>query len=107
MKDKVYKIFTETEWNAFQKSGQFEGSDDDLRDSFIHLSTKEQIDGVIERFFSDRGPLYVAGFSDPGFRQRLKWETVDSGEVYPHLYGSELLLTSEVTSIAKLQIAKD
>ena len=66
MKDKVYKIFTESEWNAFQKSAQFEGSVDDLRDGFIHLSIKDQVDGVVERFFSDRYSLYVAGFSAPG-----------------------------------------
>jgi len=101
MKDKVYKVFTEREWIAFQKSGHFEGSKDDLRDGFIHLSTKGQVDGVIDRFFAGRGPLYVAEFSDPGFQQRLKWETVVSGEVYPHLYDSELL-ASEVTSTTKL-----
>jgi len=104
MENKVYKIFTESEWNAFQESGQFEGSEDDLRDGFIHLSTKEQVDGVIDRFFSDRYPLFVAGFSGTDFRQHLKWETTVSGEDYPHLYGSKLLF-SEVTSTVKLQIS--
>ena len=52
MNGRVYKVFTETEWKTFQDTGQFEGSADDLRDGFIHLSTKKQLAGVIERFFS-------------------------------------------------------
>jgi len=100
-KDKVYKIFTESEWNTFQETGQFKGSVDDLRDGFIHLSTKEQVAGVIERYFSGQHPLYIAEFSGPDFLQKLKWEISASGDVYPHLYGVNLL-PSEVTGFVKL-----
>ena len=48
MSDKVYKVFTETEWESFQDTSQFEGSADDLRDGFIHLSTKKQLAWVIK-----------------------------------------------------------
>lgn len=101
MKNKVYKIFTEREWNTFQETGLFGGSADDLLDGFIHLSTNEQIDTVIEKFFSDKRPLYIAEFSDPNFLQKLKWEISESGGVYPHLYGSNLL-QGEVTGFVKL-----
>ena len=101
MKDKVYKIFTESEWNIFQATGQFKGSADDLRDGFIHLSTKEQVAGVIERFFSDKRPLYMAEFSGSDFLQKLKWETSASNEIYPHLYDSGFL-ACEVTSITRI-----
>ena len=100
-KDKVYKIFTESEWKDFQEIGQFNGSADDLRDGFIHLSTEEQVDGVIERFFSGKRPLYIAEFSVSEFLQGLKWEISDSGGVYPHLYGFNLL-PGDVTSFIKL-----
>lgn len=101
MKDKVYKIFTEGEWKDFQKSGQFKGSADDLRDGFIHLSTEVQVDEVIERFFSGKRPLYVAEFSGPEFLQRLNWEASTSKEIYPHLYNSALL-ASEVINFVRL-----
>lgn len=101
MKDNVYKVLTESEWNAFQESGQFSGSEDDLRDGFIHLSTKEQVDGVIERFFSGRHPLYVAEFSGSDFLQRITWEATSSKEFYPHLYGSDLFV-NELRSFIKL-----
>ena len=101
MKDKVYKIFTESEWKDFQEAGQFKGSADDQRDGFIHLSTEEQVDGVIERYFSGKHPLYIAEFSGLNFLQKLKWEISASGGVYPHLYGVNLL-PGEVTGFVKL-----
>ena len=101
MQDKVYKIFTESEWKGFQATGQFGGSADDRRDGFIHLSTKEQVDGVIERFFSGKRPLYIAQFSSPEFMQRLIWEASTSNEIYPHLYNSELF-ASEVINFVRL-----
>jgi len=60
MQDKVFKILTESEWKECQETGQFEGSADDLRDGFIDLSTKEQVDEVIERFFSGQRSLCIA-----------------------------------------------
>ena len=80
MNDKVYKVFTESEWDAFQKTGRFNGSADDLKDGFIHLSTENQVAGVVERFFAGKHSLYLAEFSDSGFLQRLKGGTVVSGE---------------------------
>ena len=47
MSDKVYKVLTESEWKVLQDTGKFGGSADDLRDGFIHLSTKEQLAWVI------------------------------------------------------------
>ena len=91
MTDTVYKIFTESEWKIFQDTGKFEGSADDLRDGFIHLSTKDQLARVIEMFFSNIHPLYIAKFSSSAFVQGLKWEISDSNEIYPHLYKYALL----------------
>ena len=101
IRDKVYKVFTESEWDIFQENGQFKGSTDDLRDGFIHLSAKDQIAGVIERFFAGKHPLYVAEFSDPEFIRRLKWEASTSNDLYPHLYDS-VLLAREVGSFVIL-----
>ena len=101
MEDKVYKIFTETEWNQFQETGRFRGSADDLRDGFIHLCTEKQIPGVIERFFSGRPCVYVAEFSDVEFIRQLKWEASAANEIYPHLYGHDLC-SKDISSFKKL-----
>lgn len=99
--ESVYKIFTESEWQTFQKTGQFIGSADDLRDGFIHLSTKEQVPGVVDRYFSGKRPLYVAAFSSSNFLQKLKWEASASKEIFPHLYGFALFL-DELSSFVTL-----
>ena len=93
MNDKVYKVFTDSEWKLFQNTGKFGGSADDLRDGFIHLSTEKQLAGVIERFFSGIHPLYIAEFSASDLHEGLKWEASASNEVYPHLYGAGLFAT--------------
>ena len=90
MKERVYKVFRQAEWQAFQQEGHFKGSKDDLRDGFIHLSNPQQVDGVIDRFFSGVRPLYIAEFTEPWLLQNLKWEDSGSGELYPHLYDSDL-----------------
>lgn len=99
--DSVYKVFTEVEWKLFQKTGQFSGSEDDLRDGFIHLSRKNQVKNVIKKYFSRKAPVYVATFSNPGLLKRIKWETSSSNDVYPHLYDADLLL-SEVSNYVRL-----
>jgi len=101
MLDKVYKIFTEDEWARFQVTGEFSGSADDMRDGFIHLSTRNQIDRVIKKFFKEKGPLHVAVFSTTGLPGDLKWEESASGETYPHLYGMGLFLV-DVTAQNRL-----
>lgn len=101
MNESVYKIFTETEWEDFQEKGLFKGSVNDLSDGFIHLSLKQQVNGVIERYFLNIRPLYIAEFTDPDFIQRLKWEAIGSNDIYPHLYNADLL-SNEVTSFVIL-----
>lgn len=88
---KVYKILKQNEWLQFQKEGAFQGSDADHRDGFIHLSTADQVKGVIGRYYSNSAePLYIAEFSDPAFIRDLKWEETSSGGLYPHLYNAPL-----------------
>lgn len=91
MNERVYKIFTETEWEDFQEKGLFKGSVNDLSDGFIHLSAKHQVNGVIERYFSNIRPLYIAEFTSSDLIQRLKWEAIGSNDIYPHLYNADLL----------------
>ncbi|PZU46877.1 MAG: DUF952 domain-containing protein [Sphingomonas sp.] len=81
----VFKIFRAGEWAAFELRGRFDGSADDLRDGFIHLSTAEQLDGTLARHFSGESGLVVAEMDvtdDPA----LRWEASRGGALFPHLY---------------------
>jgi len=100
MQDKVYKIFTEDEWASFQATGEFSGSADDIRDGFIHLSTSDQTEVVIKKFFAGKNPLFIAEFSDPELLRNLTWEVSASGQTYPHLY-NRYLMSGDVAGYSK------
>lgn len=88
----VFKVLRPCEWETLQKSGTFAGSEHDQRDGFIHLSTKVQVDGVINRYFQDVPEVHLVEFSSNSWNSnQLKWELSSSkNEEFPHLYGTEL-----------------
>ena len=81
----VYKIFTLSQWMSFQDKGEFVGSSDDIRDGFIHLASNEQVESIIDKYFSSEKLVYVAEFLTSEVSEDLKWESSGS-DIYPHLY---------------------
>ena len=90
MSEKVYKVLTQDEWSLIENEGIFQGSEFDKNDGFIHLSTKDQALGVIDRYFQGVRPLYLAEFNTKTFGENLKWEKASNGELFPHLYDRPL-----------------
>lgn len=91
MPEKVYKVCTAVDWAEAVRLGQYIGSPDDLRDGFIHLSTRSQLAGTLARHFSQpdgRGrPGLVLVTLDPStLGEPLKWEPARDGSLFPHLY---------------------
>jgi uncharacterized protein (DUF952 family) len=81
----LFKIFRAAEWAAFQAAGSFNGSADDLRDGFIHLSHADQVAGTLAKHFAGVAGLVVAEVAvenDPA----LAWEASRGGALFPHLY---------------------
>lgn len=81
----VFKILRAAEWAAFQATGAFAGSADDVRDGFIHLSTEAQLGGTLAKHFAGEAGLVVVRVGveiDPA----LKWEASRGGALFPHLY---------------------
>ncbi len=83
---RVYKVFRSGEWGELERAGATEGSPDDQRDGFIHLSTKDQIGGTLVRHFQGEHNLILAGVEADALGDALKWEAGADGEEYPHLY---------------------
>jgi uncharacterized protein (DUF952 family) len=81
----LYKIFRAAEWAAFATSGAFEGSADDLRDGFIHLSAGDQLQGTLARHFAGETGLVVAEVAVDG-DAALRWELARGTQHFPHLY---------------------
>ena len=53
----VYKICSKSEWSSAKKKGQFKGSEMDLKDGFIHFSTKFQLIGTLEKYYKSEKNL--------------------------------------------------
>lgn len=83
----IYKIFRAAEWAEAQAQGSFAGSPDDLRDGFIHFSTKEQLAGTAARHFAGAGNLVLAEVDAVRLGEALRWEPSRNGQLFPHLYG--------------------
>jgi uncharacterized protein (DUF952 family) len=88
MQDVVYKILTTPQWQLLQSTGTFEGSPDDLRDGFIHLSTAEQLAGTLEKHFAGQSGLVCVSMRSRDLGTALRWEPSRGGLLFPHLYSS-------------------
>ncbi len=82
----IYKIFRAGEWAQAQAQGAFAGSPDDLRDGFIHFSTKEQLEGTAARHFAGADDLVLAEVDGALLGEALRWEASRGGKLFPHLY---------------------
>lgn len=90
----VYKIFLQSEWETFEQNGVFNGTPLDIKDGYIHLSTKSQAVATARLHFENKGPLALAEFNADNFSDTLKYEPARDGSLFPHQYGP--LLRSQV-----------
>lgn len=83
----VYKVCDRSAWEAAQPEGFFPGSADDARDGYIHLSTRAQIRGTLDKHFVRIADLLLIEFPAEALSSHLKWEASANGNIYPHYYG--------------------
>lgn len=84
----VFKICTAAEWETAVRSGSYEGSSDDARDGFIHLSTAEQLSGTAAKYFAGKPNLVLVAYAEGDLAATLRWEPSRGGQLFPHVYGS-------------------
>ncbi|MFO0476791.1 MAG: DUF952 domain-containing protein [Alphaproteobacteria bacterium] len=82
----VYKILRAREWQAFRETGVFAGSADDLRDGFIHLSARDQVEGTRAKYFAAEPDIVILRASATQLGSELRWEPSRGGVLFPHLY---------------------
>ncbi len=56
-------------------------------EGFIHCSFAEQLNGVIERYYSGAERLIVLEIDSERLTSKLVNERSTGGEIYPHIYG--------------------
>ena len=98
----IYKVLTATELNEARANGCFEGSPDDRRDGFIHLSAADQLEGTLARHFAARPDLMLLTVDAEMLGAALRWEPSRGGALFPHLYAP--LPMAAIRAIAPLTL---
>lgn len=87
----VYKILRQTEWAQMNEANPFNGSADDLRDGFIHLSLGSQVQGTLDKHYTRSATggqaIIIAEIDEALLGTELKYEISRGGAAFPHLYG--------------------
>lgn len=81
MRQIVYKIATVLDWRQAETSGHYNGSADDVRDGFIHLSSQSQLAGTLEKHFKGKTDLVLVAFEEDKLAPHLKREPSRGGEL--------------------------
>jgi uncharacterized protein (DUF952 family) len=105
MAEPVYKICPEGALQEARRCGHFDGSADDARDGFIHLSAGHQVAGTLAKYFAGQTDLVLIAINPERLGERLRWETSRGGELFPHLYGP--LDLAHVMSVEALVLQGD
>jgi uncharacterized protein (DUF952 family) len=86
MAEPVYKVLSETAFEEAWVAGRLDGSADDARDGFIHLSAGHQLAGTLAAHFAGQEGLVVVALDAGRLGPSLKWEASRGGALFPHLY---------------------
>jgi uncharacterized protein (DUF952 family) len=83
----IYKVTSRVALAEAKAKGRFEGSADDQRDGFIHLSAADQLEGTLAKHFAGQKDLILLAVDSESLGERLQWEPSGGGAIFPHLYG--------------------
>ncbi len=82
----AYKVLTSPEMAVLIKDGHFTGSQVDLADGFIHLSTAGQLAMTVEKHFAGQTGLFITAVDLGALGDAVRWEMSRGGALFPHLY---------------------
>lgn len=82
----IYHITTNSYWVTQRESSVYE-AESLATEGFIHLSTKEQVAGVLERYYQNIPDLLLLHVDPAKLTAELRYEAATNNELFPHLYG--------------------
>lgn len=82
----IYHVTTLSWWSKFRSTDSYE-SENLRREGFIHCATREQVQGVLERYFAGQKKLLLLHINTEQLKSELKYEVATNGEEFPHVYG--------------------
>lgn len=84
--DLIYHIVQDGNWTKYQHKSYYE-ADSLQTEGFIHLSKKDQVPGVLERYYQGVPDLLLVHIDAGRLVGELKYEVSTNDEQFPHLYG--------------------
>ncbi|MEZ4903918.1 MAG: DUF952 domain-containing protein [Spirosomataceae bacterium] len=83
----IYHIITKERWAEFEYKAAYT-SDTLTAEGFIHCSRKEQIAGVLTRFYAEIENLLLMEIDESKLTSPLLYEpATDVVDTFPHIYG--------------------
>ena len=82
----IYHIVTPETWAKFKDETEYE-AESLTTEGFIHCSYRNQLDGVLERYYKNQAKVFVLHINPHLLTSDLIAEPSTNGEVYPHIYG--------------------
>jgi uncharacterized protein (DUF952 family) len=84
----IYHITTQANWNVAMMQGYY-SADSIALEGFIHCSKKEQVEGVLKRYYKGVKDLILLTIDPSKVTALLKYELAPSvNEEFPHIYGT-------------------
>jgi len=102
---KIYKICPASAWREAERRGTYRGSEDDLRDGFIHFSTASQVAETARKHYFGQTGLFLIAVEAELLGTALRWEPSRGGGLFPDLYGE--LDLGAVTAVLDLRARSD
>ena len=82
----AFKVLTAQQWADFERERVFRGAPVDIADGYIHLSTAEQLEATIAKYFAGQSGLMIAEVDLIQLGDRVRWEPARGGDLFPHIY---------------------
>jgi uncharacterized protein (DUF952 family) len=99
----IYHVTEKKNWLQALEQGWYEATSLHT-EGFIHMSRKEQVPGVLERYYKNATNLLLLHIEESKLTAELKYEMAPSvNEAFPHLYGR--LNIDAVTEVAELAVS--
>lgn len=101
----IYHVCPAAAWEAASASGEYLGSDDDVRDGFLHFSTGTQVRASVAKHRAGQDGLVMLAVDADVLGDALRWAPSRGGALFPHLYGP--LPVAAVAQVIPLPLGGD
>ena len=82
----IYHIVPAVDWVRYENEPVYEAASLQT-EGFIHLSTKEQVDKTLNRYYQNVPDLLLLHVDTDKLTHELKYEPSTNDELFPHVYG--------------------